>query len=56
MREINLEEIALVDGGATGGTITVEYGAVVTVGLMAICATPVVLGVGAVALVAYALM
>ena len=56
MREITDAEILCVDGAATGGTISVEYGAVATVGLMAISATPIVLAVGAAALVAYALM
>lgn len=56
MRDITDVEVLCVDGGATGGTISVEYGAVATVGLMAISATPAVLAVGAVALVCYALM
>ncbi|MGH8601432.1 MAG: hypothetical protein ACREXR_01230 [Gammaproteobacteria bacterium] len=56
MRELNDAEISLVDGGATGGSISVGEGAAITVGLMVICATPIVIAVGGAALVAYALM
>lgn len=56
MRELTICEIEYVDGGATGGTISVGEGAAITVGLMVISATPVVLAVGGIALVCYALM
>ena len=51
MRELIQTEIAQVDGA-----LTVEQGAVATVALMAICATPMVIVAGSIALVGYSLM
>ena len=56
MRELTCTELVGVGGGETGGTISVEYGAAMTVALMAVSMTPAVLVVGGVALVCYALM
>ena len=36
MRELTNTELMFVDGGETGGTISVEYGAAITVALMAV--------------------
>ena len=56
MRDLTSTELLCVYGGETGGTISVEYGAAITLGLMAISVTPAVLVVGGAALVCYALM
>lgn len=52
MREMTMDEVEHVDGG-----LSAMEGATLTLGLMAFgAASPVVIGVGAAALIAYALM